>query len=438
MGASTPTPAQLLRELIRFDTTNPPGNEGPCLAHLKGLFDAHPSARTWTLASPAGRPNLVVRVPGRGEAPPLLLQGHVDVVTTAGQAWTRPPFGGDLVRGWVWGRGALDMKGGVAMMVVALLRALEEGRPPAGDVVLCLLADEEAGGMHGARFLVERHPELFEGIQHGIGEGGATTQHIGGRPFYPIMVAEKRACRLRVTLRGPGGHASRSHRGGTMARLGEMLVALDRCRLPVHVTPAAAGYVRGIAWASPEQERPDLLSLLDPARAPAALEAMGERAGRFESVLRHTINATIVHGGEKINVIPSEAVVDLDGRMLPGFEPEQFIGEVRHVIGQEPEIETLVVGPRLREAERGPFYDLLCDVLRELEPEAVPVPLLMTGATDQRHFASLGIQGYGYLPLRLPEGFGQETVHAADERVPASALDCGTRALTEVLTRYRG
>jgi acetylornithine deacetylase/succinyl-diaminopimelate desuccinylase-like protein len=217
-----------------------------------------------------------------------------------------------------------------------------------------------------------------------------------------------------------------------------MLVALDRGRLPVHLTPVAAGYIAGIAAVAPQRERRDLEALLDPATAPGALGGMGDQAGRFESILRHTINATIVRGGEKINVIPSRVVVDLDGRMLPGFEPEQFIAEVRGLIGREPEIEVLVVGPRLRESERGPLYELMCDVLRELEPAAVPVPLLMTGATDQRHFASLGIQGYGYLPLRLPEGFGQETVHAADERVPATALEFGTRALTEVLTRYRG
>ncbi|HEY7199234.1 MAG TPA: M20/M25/M40 family metallo-hydrolase [Candidatus Dormibacteraeota bacterium] len=437
MGVSAPSPAELLRQLIRFDTTNPPGDEGPCLDHLRGLF-AGTAADCRVLASPAGRPNLVIRVPGRGEAPPLLLQGHVDVVTTAGQRWSHPPFGGDLIRGWVWGRGALDMKGGVAMMVTALLRSLERGQPPAGDVVLCCLADEEAGGAHGAQFLVERHAELFAGIRHGLGEGGATTQHLHGRPFYPIMVAEKRACRLRVTLRGPGGHASRSHRGGTMARLAELLGALDRSRLPVHVTPVAAGYVRGIAEASPEPERSRLLALLDPRRTDAALDAMGEDAARFDPILHHTINATIVRAGEKINVIPSVATVELDGRMLPGFEPEAFVAEVRAVIGNEPEVEVIGSGPRLAEARRGPLYDLLCAVLRELEPAAVPVPLLMTGATDQRHFARLGIEGYGYLPLRLPPGFGQETVHAADERVPASALDFGTDALSRVLDRYRG
>jgi acetylornithine deacetylase/succinyl-diaminopimelate desuccinylase-like protein len=438
MGAPRPTsPAELLRQLIRFDTTNPPGDEGPCLEHLRGML-AEAGADCRLLESPGGRPNLVVRVAGRGEAPPLLLQGHVDVVTTAGQRWTHPPFAGDLVKGWVWGRGALDMKGGVAMMVSALLGCLHRGEPPAGDVVLCCLADEEAGGVHGAQFLVERHPELFAGIRHGLGEGGATTQHLNGRAFYPIMVAEKRACRLRVTLRGPGGHGSRSHRGGTMARLGEMLLALDRRRLPVHLTAVASDYVRGLAGAVAEPERSRLLALLDPAQTDAVLDEMGEDAGRFDPILHHTINATIVRAGEKVNVIPSVAVVDVDGRMLPGFEPEEFVAEVRAIIGPEPEVEVTGSGPRLVEAERGPLYDLLCAVLRELEPAAVPLPLLMTGATDQRHFARLGIEGYGYLPLRLPPGFGQETVHAADERVPAAALDFGTDALGRVLQRYRG
>src|SRR5215471_9360271 len=381
MGQTTPTPADTLCSLIRFDTTNPPGDEGPCLDYLMSLFQAR-GIVCRMLGASAERPNLVVRVPGRGMAPPLLMQGHVDVVTTAAQHWTHPPFGGDVVDGWVWGRGALDMKGGVAMMVTALLRCLDQDSAPSGDVVFCCLADEETGGSLGAQYLVQEHAELLEGVRHGIGEGGASTQHIGGRQFYPIMVAEKRACRLRITLRGPGGHASRSHRGGTMARLGEMLRALDGGRLPVHVTPVAAEYVRGVSEAASEPARSRLRALLDVTRTDAVLDTMGEEASRFDPILHHTINATIVRAGEKINVIPSEATIDLD-------------------------------------------------------PQAVTVPLLMTGATDQRHFAQLGIDGYGYLPLRLPRGFGQETVHAADERVPVAALDFGTEALFQVLHRYR-
>jgi acetylornithine deacetylase/succinyl-diaminopimelate desuccinylase-like protein len=434
-------PAELLRRLIRFDTSNPPGNEGPCISYLRELFD-RPGASAQVLAETPERPNLVVRVSGRGLAPPLLLQGHVDVVPAAGQAWTRPPFGGDLVAGWVWGRGALDMKGGVAMMVSALLRGLDEGEPPAGDVVLCCLADEEAGGLRGARFLVDRHPGLFAGVRHGIGEGGGATQHLEGRSFYPIRVAEKRVCRLRATVRGPGGHAARWHQGGTVARLGRLLVALDEARLPIHLTPVAERYLREVAAAVPEPARSRVRALLDPRRADAALAQLGPEASVFEPILRHTANPTIVRSGEKINVIPSEAVVELDGRMLPGFEPPQFVAELRALLrgaaGPGLDLEPTEVGPRLPEPSLGGVYDLLCEVLRELEPEAIPVPLLMTGATDQRHFARLGIVGYGFLPLRLPVGFGQETVHGADERVPVDALDFGTEALVRVLCRYRG
>jgi acetylornithine deacetylase/succinyl-diaminopimelate desuccinylase-like protein len=165
---------------------------------------------------------------------------------------------------------------------------------------------------------------------------------------------------------------------------------------------------------------------------------MGQESTRFDSILHNTVNATIVRAGHKVNVLPAEATVDLDGRMLPGFEPERFIAEVREVIGPEPDIEILNVGPRLGPPQLDGFYDLLSAVLRALEPAAVPVPLLMTGATDQRHFAKLGIRGYGFLPLRLPPGFGQESVHAADERVPAAALDFGAEALYRAVQTYRG
>jgi acetylornithine deacetylase/succinyl-diaminopimelate desuccinylase-like protein len=434
---TTVTAADLLSELIRFDTTNPPGNEGPCLEHIRGLFEGRGVAGR-VLAGDPDRPNLVMRVPGRGEAPPLLLQGHVDVVTTEAQTWSRPPFGGEQVEGWVWGRGALDMKGGVAMMVTALLRGLDDGRPPAGDVVLACVADEEAGGVHGARYLVDEHPELFEGIRHGLGEGGGVRQQIGRTPFYPIMAAEKRACRLRMRLRGPGGHAARVHRGGTLAKLGRLLTALDEHRLPVRVDPLITTFVQRLAAQMPEPDRSRLLSLLDPARAEAALEAMGPEAVIFDSVLRNTLNATVVRAGGKVNVIPAEATVELDGRVLPGVEAREFIDEVRAIVGPEPEIEVTSEGPFQPEPELGTFFDLLVNTLDELDPEAIAVPVMLTGATDQRHFGRLGIVGYGCLPLRLPPEFGQETVHAADERVTVEGLDFGVRALERVLERYRG
>jgi acetylornithine deacetylase/succinyl-diaminopimelate desuccinylase-like protein len=342
------------------------------------------------------------------------------------------------VDGWVWGRGALDMKGGVAMMACALLRCIDEGSPPAGDVVLACLSDEEAGGFFGAQFLVERHPELFDGVCHAIGEGGGVSQQLAGRTFYPIMVAEKRACRLRITLRGPGGHASRSHRGGTMARLGSLLTTLDRTRLPVRLTRVAELFIKGLADNVAGPQRARLLALLDPARADTALDGLGADAVSFDAILHNTINATIVRAGQKINVIPSSAVVETDGRVLPGVLADEFVAEVRAAIGAGPEIEVIHEGPVMPDPEVGAFYHLLEDVLRDMEPAAIAVPFLLSGATDQRHFARLGISGCGFLPLKLPAGVEWQTVHSADERVPGASLDFGAEALFQVLQRYRG
>lgn len=228
-----PSAQQILPQLIRFDTTNPPGDEAACVAYVRSLLESHGIASTLAGAAP-GRPNLVARVPGRGQAPPLLLQGHVDVVTTANQSWSQPPFGGVELDGEIWGRGAIDMKGGVAMMLAAALLAHEEGGA-AGDLVIAVLADEEAGGVHGAGWLAANHPELFSGVRHAIGEGGGFAFYFGGKRFYPIMVSEKRGSPVRATFRGPGGHGSRVMRGGAMARLGRALTALDQNRLPVQV-----------------------------------------------------------------------------------------------------------------------------------------------------------------------------------------------------------
>jgi acetylornithine deacetylase/succinyl-diaminopimelate desuccinylase-like protein len=428
------TPIEVLQRLIRFDTTNPPGNEAECIEFVRGLL-ADAGCETEVYAREPDRPNLVTRLRGTGSAPALLLYGHVDVVTTAGQPWTRPPFGGELVDGYVWGRGALDMKGGVAMLVSAFLRAKMEGLRPRGDVILAILSDEEAGGDFGARFLVEEHPHLFEGVRHALGEFGGFSLELGGKRFYPIQVAEKQMCWLKATIRGPGGHGALVHRGGTMARLGEFLRDLDRNPLPVHITPAASEFVRGIAAELSGRHRVALQALLKPGLTARALRLMGDRARTTEPMLRNTVSATIVHGGDKINVVPTEIEVELDGRLLPGFGPDDLIGELRKVVGEDPEIELLRhdLGPSDPDMT---LFEILADVLRELDPEGIPVPLLQVGVTDGRFFSRLGIQTYGFLPMRLPPDFAfLGLIHAADERIPADAVDFGTEAIYGALKR---
>ncbi len=426
---------ELAQSLIRFDTTNPPGNEAECIEFVRGLLEAE-GCETQTFERVPGRPNLVARLEG-GDAPPLLLQGHVDVVTTSGQRWTHPPFEGRLVDGYVWGRGALDMKGGVAMLVNAFLRAKREDVALPGDLVLVVLADEEDGGDEGARFLAEEHPELFAGIRYGLGEFGGTSVLIGGKRFYPIQVVEKQICWLKATIRGPGGHGAFVHRGETVARLGKLLRDLDRKRTPVHVTPVVREFVERIAAELPRKEATVMRSLLKPRLTDTALRLIGERAATTEPMLRNTVNATIVRGGEKINVVPSEIVVELDGRLLPGFEPADLIAEVQAIVGRDVELELVRHDPGPPEPDLG-LFEMLAGVLRELDPDGIPVPFLQIGVTDARFFGRVGIESYGFLPMRMPDDFvGLQYIHAADERVPAAALEFGAEAVWRAVQRFQ-
>ena len=429
-------PTQLLQELIRFDTTNPPGNEAACIAYLDDLLRAA-GIETQLLAKDPARPNLLARLPGNGRAPGLLLQGHVDVVPTADQRWTHPPFAGVLEDGYIWGRGALDMKAGVTMLVAALLRLKASGVTPAGDITLCLLADEEAGGEYGAGWLVSEHPEQFAGIQYSLGEFGGFTMRLGGTTFYPIQVAEKLQCRLRLTIEGPAGHGSQPVRGGAMARLGRVLADLDQKQPPIHITPVTRLMLESLAEHSSGATAFALRQLLRPRLAAPLLDAAGERLRTLEPLLRNTISPTIVRGGTKINVIPGKITLDCDGRMLPGFTPAQMVAEVKDIIGDDVQIDVLHYDPPASGALDLSQFELLAGVLRELDPAGVPIPYMLPAVSDARYFARLGIQPYGFVPLSLPPDFNfMATIHAADERVPVAALNFGVEAVTMVLERY--
>jgi acetylornithine deacetylase/succinyl-diaminopimelate desuccinylase-like protein len=430
-------PAAILQQLIRFDTTNPPGNEAACIEYIHSLLSEAGIASTAIARDPA-RPNLVARLAGQGSAPPLLLQGHVDVVTTEHQAWQHPPFEGAIIDGYVWGRGALDMKSGVAMMLSAVIRAKVEGARLPGDVILAVLSDEEAGGRCGAKFLVEEHPSLFEGVRYALGEFGGFSLHVGESVFYPIQVLEKHICQMRAIVRGPGGHGSRSMRGGAMAKLGRMLTRLDEQRLPVHIIPVVRQMIEIMSASLPPPIDGILQRLLDPAQTDAVLDQLGPTGQTFDAILHNVVNPTIVHGGQKINVIPSEIIVDMDGRLLPGCDSALFRQEIQAVIGEDIELEVAGYHPGKTEADMG-LFTTLGDILREADPRAIPLPLLMQATTDGLHFGRLGIQPYGFLPMQLPPDFNFEaTVHAADERIPVAAVEFGAHAIFQALQRFGG
>lgn len=429
-------PIQILQTLIQFNTTNPPGHELACVQYINGLIQ-EAGIETMLLAKDDQRPNLIARLEGRGEAPPLLLQGHVDVVTTADQDWQQEPFAGELIDGFVWGRGALDMKGGVAMMVSAFLRAKAENVSFPGDVILCILSDEEAGGDFGARFLVEEHPELFDGVKYAIGEFGGFSLSVSGKRFYPIMVSEKQACWLQMKIKGPGGHGSMPLRGGAMARLGQVLTLLDKKRLPLHITHEAKLMFDALAEGLDMPQRLVLGQLTNPLLADRVLDLLGGQSRTFAPLLHNTVSPTIVAGGSKINVIPSEIVLNLDGRLLPTFTPADLIGELHQLLGSDLEINVMHHDPGPSSVDMAEF-ETLATILKELDPDGIPTPLLLAGVTDGRFFAQLGIQTYGFLPMQLPDEFNfSETIHAANERIPAAALPFGTEAIFQAIQRMQ-
>lgn len=430
-------PAELLQRLIRFDTTNPPGNEAECIAYIDKLLKKA-GFETTRIAKDPNRPNLITRLKGQGSAAPLLLYGHVDVVTTANQEWTHPPFEGKLVDDFIWGRGALDMKSGIAMMLSAFIRAKTENLIPTGDIVLAILCDEEAGGDYGAKYLIENHSGQFSGIKYALGEFGSFTKHVGPKRFYPIQIAEKQICWIKATVRGPGGHGAQPMRGGSMSKLAKLLQRLDKRRLPVRITPVARQMIEITAANMVFPKNLILRQLLNPALTDIILNLLGDIGDSFDPLLHNTVNATIVRGGDKINVIPSEVSVELDGRLLPGLSPEDMIKDLHRIIGDEVELEMIRYEPGPAAPDMGLFGEL-ANVLQDADPGAIPLPLLLPAFSDARIFSRLGIQTYGFTPMKLPSGFNfLKTIHAADERIPMDAVAFGADAIYELLTRYKG
>ncbi|CAM3524273.1 M20/M25/M40 family metallo-hydrolase [Deinococcus frigens] len=427
-------PVLLLQQLLRFRTVNPPGNELACLQFVQDVL-ASAGVPSRLLGHHSARPNLIARLAGAGTAQPLLLHGHVDVVAAEEPQWQYPPFAGVIENGYVWGRGALDMKGGLAMMLSALLRARMSGLTLPGDVIVTLVCDEEAGSDLGAKYLVKDWAHLFDGVKYAIGEFGGFMQTIDGQPFFPIMVAEKQICWMTATFRGPTGHGSVPKADMAMTKLGRMLNMLDRTPLPIHVPPVMQTMLGAIASGVSAPVARDLRDLTSADQADAALSRLGETGRRLAPLLRNTISPTIVQGGEKINVIPAEVTLQLDGRLLPGQTPDDLLLGIRALVGEDVDLVVDRYDWSPAEPDLG-WFGTLATILQEMRPDAIPLPSVLGGVTDGRFFARLGIQTYGYLPTPLPNEFdAMSAIHAPNERIPVDSLEFGTQAILTALQR---
>lgn len=433
---SYPSAIDITRHLITLRTVNPPGNELPAQDYLQNLLEKS-GFQVQCLEKESGRPNLVTRLPGEGKRPPLLFYGHTDVVGVDGQTWDAPPFAAVERNGLLYGRGALDMKAGMAMLVHALLRAKAKGLRPAGDIILAIVVDEETGGEVGMQYLLGEHPHLFADVQHAIGEFGGFPLYAFGHKFYRIGVSQKQYAHLRLRVRDAGGHGSLPVKDTVMGRLGEALLKLDQASMPYHKTPLAEEIVHKMGRVLPPEPRAILNGLLDPVQFEASLAQIGPGRERFESLFRDTANPTIVSAGHKFNVIPAEALVEIDARILPGRTAEDMIGVLADLLGDEVAIEVIASGPRTKPSVDYTLFDTLAGILTDLDPAGAPIPYLFNESPDGRLLEAAGMQNYGFLPMNLPPEIDLPSlIHGENERVPLRSITFGAEALYELLKRY--
>ncbi|HID90074.1 MAG TPA: M20/M25/M40 family metallo-hydrolase, partial [Anaerolineae bacterium] len=359
-----------LQALIRIDTTNPPGNEKRAADYLAEVLSAE-GYEPVVLESAPGRGNVVARYHGSGEAPPILLISHLDVVPAEPEHWEHDPFGGEVVDGMVWGRGALDMKSIVVMQLMTMLLLTRRKVPLTRDVIFAATADEEMGGRYGAGFLVDHYLDLIR-AEHALTEFGGFPVEMGGRRVYLCQVAEKGICWVRMRARGAPGHGSTPHRDNAVVKLAEAVARLGCADLPFHRTDAAVEMFEGMARAVGGVRGWVLRLLLNPTLSPWVLRFLPEPrlTNYFHALLHNTVSPTVLRAGSKTNVIPSEAVAELDGRVLPGQDLDSFLAEVRAVVGEGFEFEPIEVAPPVQTTGRTPLFETMTTVLRRHDPGA--------------------------------------------------------------------
>ncbi len=410
-------------DLIRFDTTNPGSGERPAAEYVAGLL-AEIGVEPVVFESARHRTNVVARIPGDSPEA-LLIHGHLDVVPAEPADWRIHPFSGEITGGCVWGRGAVDMKGTLSMTLALVRDWARRGVRPRRDVVLAFLADEEASGEYGSRHAVRRHRELFDGCTEAISESGGYSVEVSGARIYPVAVGERGTAWMRLTAHGVAGHGSRPPVDNAVATLCHALSRVASHRWPVRLTPGVAALITSLEEILGER--------IDRDRLNQEAVRLGRAGTLFAAQIRNSANPTMLEAGYKVNVVPGTATAHVDGRFLPGHR-EEFLETIDRLLGPKVTREFVNLEDAPSAPLDSPFFERLRAAIVAEDPAARPVPYVMSGGTDAKSFATLGISGYGFAPLMLTpdlDYFGM--FHGVDERVPVEGLEFGVRVLDRLL-----
>ncbi|MDP9244966.1 MAG: M20/M25/M40 family metallo-hydrolase [Chloroflexota bacterium] len=440
-----------LRALIRIPSVNPPGvadgaagrdslgGETAAARYCAAVLDG--GGIVSEVVEIDGRGSCVARIPaGSGSSePPLVLLSHLDVVPVDAEAWSRDPFGGELVDGVIWGRGAVDMKDMVAMELGVMLELRRSGVELRRDVIFAAVADEEAGGSHGAQALVDQRPDLFRSelgfAAAALNEVGGYSMTLGEQRFYAIQVAEKGIIWTRMSTTGTPGHGSMPHPDNAAIKLARGVARIAAEERAARLIPVVERSFATLGLTEVAR-----LAESDPAAAWAALSAaVPDPALRatFDAMLRDTVTPNVLHAGKKVNVIPGSGEAEIDVRTLPGTDQEELLAHLQQIVGNDGVVEAVVSLPAVEWPEGAEIVTLMREALASADPEAVAAPMMMTPGTDAKALARLGIPCYGFAPLRLDPGMPFLSLfHGHDERVPVSAVAFGLPVLYEVVERY--
>lgn len=420
----------LCQDLIRIPSVNDGTGGGPGERDAAEYVAARLSEvglQPELFESAPRRTSVVTRVEGTDPSrPPLLIHGHLDVVPAEPKEWTYDPFAAEIAQGCVWGRGAVDMKDMDAMVLAVIRDRLRAGRRPARDLVLAFVADEEAGGVQGAQWLVRHHPDLFADCTEGISEvGGFSLTVRDDLRLYLIETAQKGMAWIRLTASGTAGHGSMVNDDNAVTRLCEAVARLGRHEFPIHVTPTVRAFLDEVGSAFGIE--------LDADDMDTTVARLGPLARIVGATLRNTANPTMLDAGYKHNVIPGQAHAMVDGRFLPGFE-DAWERELDEVLGADIVREYVHYDVALETEFAGALVGAMADALRAEDEGARAVPYTLSGGTDAKSFSRLGIRGFGFSPLRLPPDLDFAGMfHGVDERVPLDSLRFGTRVLDRFL-----